>query len=415
MMPVVILWVCIGMIVAQTLLELNFERLDRSYARRTRNAVPENLKDRVSPEEHSRSADYAIEHSNLSSWETVCARAIKIAFILSGAIPLLYNATNSAFAGNLWMLALMIEGVSIGLGVLLWPFDWASTFGIEAKYGFNKTTPALWWRDLARSLVLGIIFSVPIYVLIFYFAETLPLWWVWAFVVLTVYELILTWLWPNFISPLFNKFTPLPEGSLKDRLMALVDRAGIKVKKILVMDASKRSGHSNAYFTGFGSSRRIVLYDTIIEQMEETELEAVLAHEIGHMKKKHILKSLLWSSAVSIVGLWVLSLVLAWPDFYRAFGLDISSGVVGGFWLVSFVAGAFMLWMIPLSAAYSRKHEYEADAISAELVGSPTPLITGLRKMKKENLSSVESHPATHAFYAGHPTVLERERALLKK
>jgi STE24 endopeptidase len=403
---------CVAAILAKMALTLNFERLDRAWAAKTRGTVPANLRDRVTPDAHARSADYTVEHSRLGSLETVYGTALKLFLLLSGLIPIVYNWTAATFGGNLWAFALMMSIVGIVMGALHWPFDWKSTFGIEAKYGFNKTTPATWWLDNLRDIGLGLVLSVPITVLVFYFAKTIPLWWLAAFAVLTAYELILTWVYPNWISPLFNKFTPLPEGSLKERLTSLASKAGLKFAKILVMDGSKRSRHANAYFTGLGNSRRIVLFDTLIAQLGEEEVAGVLAHEIGHLKRRHVPKMFLVESVLQLAGLWVLSLILNWDGFYAAFGLTRAGGVAGGFWLVGLVSGAWVVWVAPLFAAWSRKHEYEADGYSAELVGGSEPLISGLKKLKTESLASVEDHPATHAFYASHPTLEEREAAL---
>ena len=240
-------------------------------------------------------------------------------------------------------------------------------------------------------------------------------WWVWVFVVFFGIQLLLMILWPKFILPLFNKLSPLEEGELKDRLMALSEKTGFKAKAIEVIDGSKRSGHSNAYFTGFGKFRRIVLYDTLIEQMKIEEIEAVLAHEVGHYKLGHIPKRLAVSFFLGLGGFFLLSYFLKSDWFYKEFALDAAS-LTGSFApalvIFSLVLGFFTYWLSPISNYFSRKHEFEADHFAKEAVGSPEPLVSALRKLYVENLSHPLPHSLMAAFHYSHPTLLEREKAL---
>ena len=239
----------------------------------------------------------------------------------------------------------------------------------------------------------------------------------WVFVVFFGIQLLLMVLWPKFIIPLFNKLSPLEEGELRERLMALADKTGFKAKTIEVIDGSKRSGHSNAYFTGFGKFRRVVLYDTLINQMNTEEIEAVLAHEVGHYKLGHIPKRLLISFVLGLGGFYLLSVLLESKGLYSGLGLPESQTgsfapmIVG----LSLALGFFTYWLSPLSNYFSRKHEFEADHFAREAVGGGAPLVSALRKLYVENLSHPLPHPMLAAFHYSHPTLLEREKALRGK
>jgi STE24 endopeptidase len=221
----------------------------------------------------------------------------------------------------------------------------------------------------------------------------------------------MAWLAPVLILPLFNKFTPLPDGSLRERLMALADRTRFRAKNILVMDGSKRSRHSNAFFTGFGRFRKIVLFDTLIQQLTEPELEAVLAHEIGHFKKKHIPKLLLFSAVTSLAGFYLVALLARQDWFYRAFGFQPGS-LAPALLLFGLLSGVATFWFSPLAHGWSRRYEYQADAFAAAAMGDARPLIGALRKLNEKNLGNLTPHPLYSGFYYSHPILLERERAL---
>src|SRR5205823_14399958 len=242
-------------------------------------------------------------------------------------------------------------------------------------------------------------------------------WWIWAAVVVIAFQLLLTLIAPAVILPLFNKFTPLPEGSLRERLFALAARTDFPMRSIEVMDGSKRSRHSNAFFTGFGRFRKIVLFDTLLVQLTEPELESVLAHEIGHYKKRHVLKLL----GVSVAGVFVAFAVIAWLArqqwLYRAFGFEYQGGfaatnVVPAMLLFALLAGTISFWVSPFVHIWSRHFEYEADAFARLTMGEAQSLIQALRKLSEKNLSNLIPHPLYSSFYYSHPTLLERERAL---
>jgi STE24 endopeptidase len=281
-------------------------------------------------------------------------------------------------------------------------------------------------KGLLISFVIGYPLLVLILQLVIWSGDR---WWLWAWAVITLFQCVMMILAPVVILPLFNKFTPLPEGPLRERLLALADRTGFLARSIQVMDGSKRSRHSNAFFTGFGRFRKIVLFDTLIQQLAPDELEAVLAHEIGHYKKKHVPKTLLLSTASLFAGLGVIAWLARQVWFYEAFGFasgNINNGISAGarastsasmsivpaLLLFSLLSGAVSFWFGPFVNLLSRRHEYQADAYAAEVMSEPRSLIGALRKLNEKNLSNLTPHPFYSSFYYSHPTLLEREEAL---
>jgi STE24 endopeptidase len=275
-----------------------------------------------------------------------------------------------------------------------------------------------WVLDRAKGLLIALLLGYPLLALVLKLIEwTGANWWLWAAAVVIAFQLLLLLIAPALVMPLFNKFTPLPQGTLRERLHALAQRADFPTRNIEVMDGSKRSRHSNAFFTGFGRFRKIVLFDTLIAQLTEPELESVLAHEIGHYKKRHVFKLL----AVSIAGVFVAFAMIAWLArqewFYRAFGFEHHAGfaaanVAPAMLLFGLLAGTITFWLSPLNHLWSRKFEYEADAFARAIVGERQSLIQALRKLSEKNLSNLTPHPFYSGFYYSHPTLLERERAL---
>jgi len=269
-----------------------------------------------------------------------------------------------------------------------------------------------------KGLLLAVLLGFPLLTLVMKVIEwTGPNWWLGAAAAVIAFQLLLLLIAPAVIMPLFNKFTPLPEGSLRDRLFALAQRTRFPTGSVEVMDGSKRSRHSNAFFTGFGRFRKIVLFDTLVAQLTELELESVLAHEIGHYKKGHVLKML----GVSIAGIFLGFAALAWlsrqPWFYRSFGFEYhvdftAASVVPAMLLFALLAGTISFWFSPLTHIWSRRFEYEADAFARRTTGAVQPLVQALRKLTERNLSNLTPHPLYSAFYYSHPTLLEREEAL---
>jgi STE24 endopeptidase len=368
-----------------------------------------------------RSTDYTLAKSGLGVWTNVYGTVlggVALVFVM----PWAYGAWVGGAETGPWREALALVAILILLGLPDLPFEWFNQFRLEARFGFNKSSIGLWVTDKIKGLILGfVLMMVLIGGLLWLYdilREALPkIWWLVAFGAFFAVQLVMMVLWPILILPLFNKLTPLPEGELKERLMALGERTGFAAKTIEVIDGSKRSGHSNAFFTGFGRFRRIVLFDTLIEQMSTEELEAILAHEIGHYKCGHIPKSLALSAVMGAGAFWFISFLTQSTWFYEHLGFGAESqGRLGPVLLIlSVAAGAFTYWFSPLSNILSRKNEYEADAFAKNAVGGPHELCSALRKLHVENLSHPLPHPLYATVYYSHPSLLEREGALLKK
>jgi STE24 endopeptidase len=311
-------------------------------------------------------------------------------------------------------MGLYLFTVGAALSITNLPFAWYAQFRLEQRFGFNTSTRKLWWSDRLKGLLLGIVIGYPFLVLILYLvAKTGGWWWLWGWGALMAFQLLVAVLAPVVILPLFNKFTPLSEGSLRERLLNLARRTSFRAKSILVMDGSKRSRHSNAFFTGFGAFRRIVLFDTLIQQLLEAELEAVLAHEIGHFKRKHIPKMLLASAAASLAGFYLLYWLVKQAWFFHTFGFGIEN-LAPAFLVFGLLSGVLTFWFSPVAHWWSRRYEYEADAFAAKATGNTASLVGALRKLNQKNLSNLTPHPLYSVFYYSHPTLIERERALTR-
>jgi STE24 endopeptidase len=332
--------------------------------------------------------------------------------LFSGALPWAFGFSQNRLGQSAWAMSAFLFAAGFALALPGLPVDWFAQFRLEARFGFNTTTQKTWWLDRLKGFLLALALGYPLLALVLKFVEwTGASWWLWAWGALLAFQLLMLVLAPVFIMPLFNKFTPLPDGSLRDRLVKLAERADFRAKSIQVMDGSKRSRHSNAFFTGFGGFRKIVLFDTLIQQLAELELEAVLAHEIGHFKKKHIPKTLLASALGSLAGFWLIALLAQQDWFYRSFGFAPGS-IVPALLLFGLVSGVITFWFSPLAHWWSRRYEYQADAYAAEVMNEPGSLIGALRKLNEKNLSNLTPHPLYSRFYYSHPTLLERERAL---
>jgi STE24 endopeptidase len=302
-------------------------------------------------------------------------------------------------------------GVGVIFSLASLPSDLYSTFGIESRFGFNKTTLSLYFLDKLKGLILGIMIGGPfLYVVLWLMQATGEYWWIWAFVFIAMFQLLMIIIFPTFIAPWFNKFEPLPSGELRDRIMALAKQIGFKASGIFVMDGSKRSAHSNAYFTGIGKAKRIVLFDTLIEQMTIDQGLAVLAHEMGHYKMKHIRRMMLVQSVILFVGLYFLGRLVNYEPVFTAFGLQPSNHAA--LVLFSLISGPFTFYLGPLVNLLSRKHEYEADRFAAITLGNGKPMEEALINLTVKNLSNLTPHPWYSAYHYSHPTPTERIGAI---
>lgn len=387
--------------------------LNARYVAARRGQIPEELLNVLNAQTCERSIDYALARTRFSHVSAVFDAALTLGYLFSGYIPTLYNFISMAVEDELWQGVWLIFIFSLVNALVHLPFSLYSTFALESRFGFNTTTPATFVLDRVKSLTLSIALGIPfLYALMALVLRSGPLWWLWSALFVIGFQFLMMVLFPLVIAPLFNTFKPLEDGELKSRLETLAQKCGFATRGIFVVDGSRRSAHSNAYFTGLGKARRIVIFDTLMAQLTPAELTAVLAHEIGHFKKKHIVKSLLISCAMVLVGFYLLPWFIAWESpMYQAFGLATPLAAKG---LLAFalILGHFTFWVEPLMSLLSRKHEYEADAYAREQTGTPEPLAGALLKLFEKNLSTLTPHPAFSAWHYSHPTLLERLRAL---
>ncbi|MEO8429435.1 MAG: M48 family metallopeptidase [Verrucomicrobiota bacterium] len=406
--------IALALILARWVAELWLERLNQRSALEHASAVPDAFKESIDPAAYARSVKYTLAKSQLSQIEETCDTIILVIALFSGILPWAFNFVVTRLGNSVPAMAgfLFVTGLVLALPGL--PFAWYSQFRLEERFGFNTTTPKLWLIDRLKGLLLAMVLGYPLLILIVKLVEwTGARWWLWAWGSLLGFQLLLMVFAPILIMPWFNKFTPLPEGVLRERLLALAQRTGFQARSIQVMDGSKRSRHSNAFFTGFGRFRRIVLFDTLIQQLTAAELEAVLAHEIGHYKKRHIPKMLAASAASSLVAFYALSELAKQDWFYRAFGFE-PVNIVPAFILFALVSGVFSFWFSPLWNLWSRRYEYQADKFAAETMREIISLEAALRKLITKNLSNLTPHPFYSGFYYSHPTLMEREEALAR-
>ncbi|AWI10710.1 M48 family metallopeptidase [Ereboglobus luteus] len=393
-------------------------RLNSAEVRKHMTVAPAAASAIMDAETYQKSTAYTLAKAGFGNIERVWDSLVLVALFASGVLPWAYGCVTSALAGTFlagtWAQVIFLLGVGIALSVISLPFDWWGQFRLEARFGFNKSTPGLWVSDKIKGLVITLIIGAPLLWALLSLVHWIGAWWwVWGFALVFGFQILMLVLYPKIILPLFNKLTPLPEGGLRDRLMALSDRTGFKASTIQVMDGSKRSGHSNAFFTGFGRFRRIVLFDTLIEQLAPEELEAVLAHEVGHYKRGHIPKTLFTSSLMMLGGFALIAWLANSAWFNPAFGFA-TGDLAAAFLLFSLLSGLVLFWITPVGNYFSRKHEYEADAFARDAMNGPSPLIGALRKLAQKNLSNLTPHPLYSRFYYSHPTVVERETALNK-
>ena len=415
------LTVILCLLFLRTIAETMLNRLNAGHVTRLKGDVPKSLHGISDQKSWDRTTEYTLAKSRFGFFEQ-WYEAVVLVFVMIWFLPWSYSEWSGGVDAGPWREALAVVAILLLLQLPELPFDWLRQFRLEEKFGFNKSTVGLWVSDKLKGFFLGFALMFILIGLLLYIhwhlSRVFPnTWWLWGFGAFFVFQLMLFALWPMFILPLFNKLEPLEEGELRERLMALADRAGFQAKTIEVMDGSKRSGHSNAFFTGFGRFRRIVLYDTLIEQMEIDELEAVLAHEIGHYKLGHVPKRLAISAFFGLFAFWIIDYLTQASWFYdESLGLGFTAGAEGRlgpvFLVMSVVSGLFTFWVSPLGSMLSRKHEYEADAFARDAVEGSGPLVSALRKLHVENLSNPLPHPLFAAIYLSHPTLPEREQAL---
>jgi STE24 endopeptidase len=387
-------------------------RLNQRHVKVHAAQVPPAFREVIDPPTYAKSVQYTLARLRVGRFEDTFDLILVALLLFSGVLPWAFNGYVSWRGDSVWATAAFLVGASLLISMAGWPLAWHEQFHLEERFGFNTTTPRLWWTDRLKALALGVLLVYPLLVLVLKIVRwTGPSWWLWAWGCVVLFQLVMAVLAPVLILPLFNKFSPLPEGSLKQRLLALAERTRFRARSIQVMDGSKRSRHSNAFFTGFGRFRKIVLFDTLIEQLDEPELEAVLAHEIGHYRLKHVPKLLAGSTAGLLAAFFILALLAEQDWFYRAFGF-LPGAIEPALLLFGLLSGSVGFWMGPLLHFWSRRFEYQADAYAAGVMQEPRSLISALRKLNQKNLSNLTPHPFYSGFYYSHPTLLEREQRL---
>ena len=376
-----------------------------------RQAVPATFTDTISLQAHQKAADYTLAKARVGLLDMGLDAVLLMGWTLLGGLDLLNQLTLTWLgAGMTQQLVLVVSFAMIG-GLIGLPLTLYQTFGIEQGFGFNNTTPVLWLSDLLKGLLVGLVLGLPILALVLWLMDTGgATWWLYAWVALVAYQLLVMWIAPNVIMPLFNKFTPLEDVTLKDRVTALMTRSGFTAKGFFVMDGSRRSAHSNAFFTGLGSAKRVVFFDTLLAQLNGDEMEAVLAHELGHFKHRHILKMMLTSFAVSLAGLALLGWLSQQVWFYT--GLGVTPNLNGGnsalaLLLFMLVLPLVTFFVSPISARRSRRFEFEADAY-AVANSDAKALGSALLKLYQDNAATLTPDPWFVAFYYSHPPASQR-------
>ncbi len=413
-MSIAFVWVCAVFIAGKWAVQVWLERLNQRHVQEHADEIPAAFQGVVDAATYAKSVAYTLAKSRFHvivlTWDALVLGAV----LFTPLLPWFHRIFDNAFGSSAWAGAGFLAATALVLSLPGLPWEWHDQFHLEERFGFNTTTPRLWWTDRFKGLLLGLVLGYPLLVLILKLVGWIgPAWWLWAWGCVVLFQWVMMLAAPVLILPLFNKLSPLPQGDLRDLLLALAARTGFAARDIQVMDGSKRSRHSNAFFTGLGRFRRIVLFDTLIEQLNPAELEAVLAHEIGHYKKRHILKMMAGSSAGLFAAFFVVSLLAGQAWFYRSFGFEPGS-IVPALLLFGLLSGVFTFWFAPLAHRWSRKYEYEADAYAARAVARAEPLIGALRKLNEKNLSNLTPHPLYSGFYYSHPTLLEREAGIAK-
>jgi len=367
-----------------------------------RASVPAEFADAITLQQHQHAADYSMAKTRLGLLSSIIDTALIVALTLGGALEWLASHIAPLQAGPIGSGLLLVVAMTIISSAISLPLSLYSTFRVEARYGFNKMTLSMFVIDLIKGSAVGAIIGLPLLALVLWLmAQAGPLWWLWVWLVWSAFQLLMVALYPTLIAPLFNRFSPLEDLELKQRIEALLARTGFKSQGVFVMDGSRRSSHGNAYFTGFGSAKRIVFFDTLLKQLGAEEIEAVLAHELGHFKRRHIVKRIGFAFALSLVFLFVLGQLLHAAWFYQALGVNTPSMAMA---LILFflVVPALTFPLTPLSSLMSRRHEYEADDFAASQ-SEAHHLVAALVKLYRDNASTLTPDPLHSAFYDSHP------------
>ena len=381
---------------------------NRNYIHRFRTEVPAQFATSISLDEHQKAADYSITKAKFSELMLIINGILLLVWTFGGGLNILENITSQFMLGPISQGLIFFGIFSIISLLISLPESLYSTFVIEEKFGFNKTTPKIFIIDLVKQIMLGVLIGAPLLAGLMWIMSVLGTWWwFYGWVFLTAVQFTILWAYPKFIAPLFNKFSPLEDGDIKERVVQLLKKVQFSFGGLFVMNASLRSSHGNAYFTGFGKNKRIVFFDTLLKSLEPEEVTAVLAHELGHFKHKHILKSLLKSLVFSFIGFYILGHLLLSETFYQGHGVNATPSFHMGLMLFSMLSGIYTFFLTPVSSYTSRKNEFEADRFAAKYE-NPQKLVSALVKLYKENASTLTPDPVYSKFYHSHPPALER-------
>ena len=393
---------------AATAVRVWLARRQIHHVRAHRDAVPQTFAAAIPLPAHQKAADYSVAKTGLGLVEVMIAAGALLLLTLGGLLDWLFGQWSRAFPpGSLAHGTALIVTVVVLLGALELPVTVYRTFVVEARFGFNRMTPALFLADLAKQALLGALLGIPLLLLVLWLMARMgALWWLYVWLAWMGFNLLVLLIYPTFIAPLFNKFSPLRDPGLEGRIKALLGRCGFRASGLYVMDGSKRSSHGNAYFTGFGAAKRIVLFDTLLARLAPPEVEAVLAHELGHYRRHHVWKRVLLLFVVSLALLWVLGRLIDQDWFYA--GLNVSSrDTATGLLLFVLVMPVFTFFLHPVTSLYSRKHEFEADAYAAAHA-SAAELVRALVKLYQDNAATLTPDPLYSAFYDSHPPAATR-------
>jgi STE24 endopeptidase len=393
--------------------ELNLRYVRANWAEKT---LPDFFQRNMTAEEYEKSVRYTLAKGRFQRWAEIYGRLVILIILFGGLLPFM-DRFSKDLANRFFSIAnaeglIFCFGVALVFSIASLPTDLYSTFELEARFGFNKTTWNLYLTDKLKGLLLGILIGLPfLFVVLWLMEATGSYWWLWTFLFVFGFQLLMVIVYPTLIAPMFNKFESLPEGELRNRILHLAEQVGFKTNGIFSMDGSKRSAHSNAYFTGIGKTKRIVLFDTLIAQMTIDQGLAVLAHEMGHYKMKHIRRMLVVQTVFLFFGLYILSWLVNYRPFFSAFGLDNPSNAAA-LVLFSLLSGPATFYLGPLINLLSRKHEYEADRFAVETLRNPQPMQEALVNLTVKNLSNLTPHPWYSAYHYSHPTPTERIGAI---
>lgn len=397
----------IAAVAAATAVELWLAARQKAAVEAHRDRIPEPFAGRLSPEDHHKAADYTVAKVRLGYVSTVINAATTLVLTVGGGIAAIDALWRHTGWGEPWLGIAVIATVAAVVGLLGLPLSLLRTFRVEARFGFNRMTPMIFLADLAKGLALALIIGGPLVLAVLTLMEHAgPWWWLAAFVCWLAMTLLITWAWPAFIAPLFNRFSPLEDASLKERIEALLARCGFRSSGVFVIDGSRRSAHGNAYFTGIGRHKRIVFFDTLLKQLAASEIEAVLAHELGHFRLRHVRQRLLVSFATMLAGFALLGWLAARPGFYQALGVPEPS-THAALLLFALAGPVALFFTTPLRSLWSRRHEFAADRFASQHA-SARELASALVKLYRDNASTLTPDPIYTAFYYSHPPALQR-------